>query len=384
MPADEINEQDGGTDGIDSVVERPSPTAEQEQNIQDALDRFFGKASPEELGESEGQEDEEPRQNVSYRRKEQKRQEAEELEEEGLEDEDKSNQDEPEPVEDAEQAKDEPEDAPPAPVAKNEQKKKDIDPSLRFFAEQELGWSKERLDRLVAADPELAEETIRSLADDSLNLSRQFLSRPGPQVAPGTPASVEPPAQQSPTSKLDEFYSNLEAFAESNGQELADVFKLLKAEVIDPVREMIAANEQRAQELERTEARTHFGTIASKFAGLYGDPEGPSTALSEEQQRARALLAQTADELRAGAKLAGREMSVKAALNKAHLLVSREYAAGQVRKEIKEQVQRRSNAITARPTQRRNPATAAPRSRAAAEEALARLAAERGIEWDGD
>lgn len=252
-----------------------------------------------------------------------------------------------------------------------------IDPSLRMAA-NEMGWTDDKINRLYKADPELALETLNTLADTYTNLSQQYLTIPGSQQAAGTPAVTAPLAQkQGPTSQLDTFYTQIEAFAETNGQELANFAKALKSELIDPVREILAANEVRSKDLSATEARATVTTLGEKFPQFYGADD---KALSQVEQNNRAYLAQVADQLRAGAKAQGKELSIKDALQRAHLVATAKVRDQIVRKQISGQVQTRQRGMTAKPTQRRDPKLTGGRSVANATEAVSRKMAELGIE----
>jgi len=374
--ADDFNESDlADVNATEPApAESPDLTPEQDANIQAAVDQFFGKAGEEIVkDEADQPTPEQVQRRQSHNRRAKQEQQAE-LVEDGEEPDPSLEDDAPQPEPQSEEEAT-PEAPAPEPVAQDQN---DIDPTLRYFAETELGWSKDKIDRLVKADPEIATETISKLAESYTNLSRQFLN-PASSVAPSTPApEQQQPAQpQAPTSKLDEFFGKLNEFAEANGEELSDFIKALKDEVVDGYREMRAAYEVQQKELLRTEARTVFTDLSKRFADLYGSEDKAAT---EKQNEAKQRLGELADQIRTAAKLQGRELSVREALNRAHLIVSADYRDAVVRKQITEQVQKRGNAITARPTQRRNPVTSASKTRATAEDAYAKKAAELGIE----
>jgi hypothetical protein len=95
-----------------------------------------------------------------------------------------------------------------------------LDPYLRFVA-QNLGWNDAKINKLLKADPELAEQTFRSLADSYTAMSRQYAGVQAPQgtlLVPGTLNPQQPPAQATdPASRLDKFYSTLAAFKKPTG-----------------------------------------------------------------------------------------------------------------------------------------------------------------------
>jgi plasmid maintenance system antidote protein VapI len=255
-----------------------------------------------------------------------------------------------------------------------------LDPALRFVA-QEFGWTDDKINKLVAADSELATETFSRLADLYTNSSRQLLN-PGSPVAPGTQAQQNAAQSVDPLSKLDKLYANLAGFAEVNGQSLVDEFLTpLKQELIDPVRQMMAAMEVQRQDLNKTEARQTMGTLETKFGDFYGQTD---KAQSPVQKGNRKLLGETADQIRHASRLQGKELSVSQALNRAHLLVTADHRERAVRSQIKEQVQKRSKSITAKPTQRQNPKLVAAKSGAKAADAISRFWADKGIDADLD
>jgi hypothetical protein len=131
--------------------------------------------------------------------------------------------------------------------------------------------------------------------------------------------------------------------------------------------------------LNKDEAQSTFGKLSEQFADLYGKP---GVVKTPEQAEAVRQLGEVADQLRTGAKQRGQKMSIKSALNQAHMQVSTPFREAIVRKTIKEQVHKREKAITARPSQRLQPATSG-KSDAAAEDAISKFAAERGLTgWD--
>lgn len=256
----------------------------------------------------------------------------------------------------------------------------ELDQTLRLAAAQ-FGWGEEQINDFYAANPTMAVSTFEKLAETYTDLSRQYLAPTGSPVAP-VPQSQQTPAQpESPTSKLDALYSDLAAFAEGNGEDIVErLLKPLKAEVIEPLRELMAQNQVRQQELSRSEARQSFQGLAAKFGEVYGADTKP---LSAEQQEARQTLGFLADQLRAGAKMQGRDLSIPDAINRAHLIVSADRRDKVVRNEIKQQVTKRASGLTAKPTQRNNPALVAP-SNVKASNVVSRFWADKGTDVDFD
>lgn len=245
-----------------------------------------------------------------------------------------------------------------------------LDPNLRFAAEQ-FGWTADKIDKLYAADPELATSTFENLLNAFTNLSRQ--NNPAASMTPqGNPA-----AQQQAVSRLDKLYSDLKSFAAENGEPLADHFKAIHEEVIVPFRQMQAELAVQKQQAVRAEVNTVVNDLGKQFPAVYGSGDKATLV----QQQSRQQLYTLADQFRAGASLQGKEMSVADALKRAHLVLTADQRIAEGRKQVVQQVQKRSKAITARPTQRRNPsAMGVSKGESAAAEAYERRANELGIE----
>jgi hypothetical protein len=250
-----------------------------------------------------------------------------------------------------------------------------LDPYLRYIA-GENGWTPEKIDKLYKADPELAQQTFQSIADSYTALSRQYV-QPGSPVAPGTQATTPAQTDASPTPNLDKFMADLAAFSEANGEDMGRFAKLVNDELATPLKAMIAQNVVREQELIREQSVSAFNGVRKDFGDFYGPENGN---LSPGQQQARADLATLADQIRAGAKAQGRDVSIKDAISRAHAVITADIRQAAARREVASQVQKRSKQITAKPTQRRNPRTAGSRSDEAAMAAYEQAAAQIGHE----
>lgn len=356
-----------------SVSDSTAENSGVDQSVVDAINATFGGAPEENVSLANETKAEPAPLNLNAARlakaaKEQK----EELEEDGHGAEEENSV----PAEQAEDAAAEDDAEEPDEVDEDEQPSiPEVDPTLRAIA-KELGWTDEKIDRLNGKDPELLNETLTSLSDVYSNLSRQYLQAGTQQFA----APQQGPPTQNAASGLDALFNPqaLAAFAEANGDELVEKFmKPLYNEVIVPARQAQA----RAAVAEQQAVASEANGVFSKLAEQYPDVYGKGTALSAAEGMSRNKVAQIADQLRAGAKMQGRELSVTEALNRAHLIETSERRASDGRKQVQQQVQKRSKQITAKPTQRNNPAQASSRktdSRAA--EAYERKAAELGIE----
>ncbi len=343
--------------------------------VMDAFAEVFDNASADDLAEAgddsaENTEAAKPSETTIARRRQSKLEQQQELAEEGLESPDGEEIETPsDAVTDTEE-----EEGKEAPVAAAETNPLEGLDANHLFAAQQLGWTDEQIGKLAAADPELAASTLSQLADTYGVLSRQMLN--GTLVNPGFPVQQQPAQPQAPTSNLDKFYAQLEAFTAANGEDLGAFAKALKSEVIDPFKTMLAEAEVSRESARRSEAQGTMKNLSGKFGDFYGTDAKPLTI---QQQQARAMLGQVADQLRAGASMQGQQLSITEALNRAHLIVSSNHQRQAVRTEIKQSLQKRAKTITARPTQRLNKVQASGRSREKAEEGIARFWADQGV-----
>lgn len=315
------------TDGYESAAENPEILA--------AFDRVFGDKTDAEVESGEG---EEPTADEATEEAP-----AEKPEGEG------SQAEEQQPKPEAKQ--------PIKPAAgKEAAKPATLDPSLIQAAKRNK-WTDEQIDRLVKADPELAKQTFGNLHGAYNDLSQQYArlaaagqQRPQQQQQPGA-QQQQPPAQQQTPAGLDALYAKLEEFAKNNGSELVDqLIKPLYAEVIQPFRQMQAAYATQ----QRAAMASEINNVFKGFGDHWKDTYGEAGKLNAQQNEARFTVARMADQIRSGANLQGIEMPVGEALDRAHALFTADRQQQAARQEIAGQVQRRSKAISARPTQRRN------------------------------
>lgn len=261
----------------------------------------------------------------------------------------------------------------------------ELDPVLRSIAE-ESGWTAEKIDRLYAADPELATETFERLADSYANLSRQFLASPGTTPAPVTqhqPAQVQ--GQSTTAPQLPAFLTDeaLQKFAEAEGETAATLLKGMRDHFVAQntalearVQNFEAAAKQAENRAIATEALTAVKSLREKFASVYGASDDARTLTVGQQQKLTELYS-LADQIRAGAVAQGRSISVSDAIKRAHYIVSRDSVKTEARQEISATIRKRAKNATARPTQRTNPRAA---GQTRSDEAAVNVAAEKMAE----
>lgn len=388
MATNELNGQDDLSNAPASEVSEIPDSAM--QAITEKMSDVFGKADDKdrsEMGLSGGKTTPKDTKDVELDAREQRRQsvvkkeQQEDLEDEGLTDPNSPEGIDPKAEKNIAEAKVETDKA-KVEAAGAAPETPALDPTLRLAANQ-LGWSDEKIDKFLKADAELAQETFENLADTYTNLSRQLIGGNASQVAPGTQPQITTAQPQVEASPLDKLLSPaaLATFAETNGQEIVDLFlKPFAAErkaLTDQVKELTAFVEVSQRRAVAQEAGGVMSGLAKTFGDLYGVD---TTKLSLVQQQARQNLANVADQIRAGAKQQGHELSVTEAINRAHLIVSADHRQQVSRKQVTEQVRSRSKQITAKPSQRSNPTLTGVKSDTTAAEAYQRRAAELGIE----
>ena len=344
--------------GEESGVQETQDSQEVSQDVLDHISDVFAQAdgpSAREVG----------------RRASAAKEQTDELVEEGLESEDPSNQTGEEPEAEAEATEEQ------QPVEEAQEPTPKLDPNLRFAAQQ-FGWKDDAIDALYSANADLATQTFENLLNAFTALSRQSgWTAAQPQNA--GPQTAQPAAQpQASKSRLDEIFGGLKQFSEENGDSLGGFVKALHEELVVPFRQLQAEAVLAKEQAIRAEAMTTINTLAQQFGDVYGADESKLTLVHNQ---ARQHLAQVADAIRAGEQAQGRHMSVADALKRAHLIVTADRRKEEGRREVRQQVQKRSKQITARPTQRRKPGAAGSgRSDSAAMEAFERRAHELGVE----
>jgi hypothetical protein len=254
-----------------------------------------------------------------------------------------------------------------------------LNPALRQAALR-AKWTEEQIDQFVGQSRELAEMTFKNLQGAQNDLSSRYAQlgqqRQQPQPAQGQQPPAAPAAAEQPN--LEKLLGDLDAFARNNGQELADVFRALKSEVIAPMQQLKAHYEAQIQQTQAAEVHRTFEAFEKDWSNVYGKGK----EIEPQQWQARQQVAQLADQIRYGAWQQGIDMTLTEALNRANDLFTRDKVAEQARQQVTQQVQRRSRTLTNRPTQRKSPQTAgegAQRSEKSAMAAIEAFWAERGV-----
>lgn len=263
-----------------------------------------------------------------------------------------------------------------------------LDADLKSIA-KEFGWTDAKIDRLFKADPELARETFEQLAANLADQSRSFLP-----PTPATHAAVQKQAgtaQQQATQQASLIPPELsdealKKYADANGQEQADMLKLMRDKLFAPMGELqrrleVAEQAAQAQELKAvaTEATSVIDELATKHPSIYGKGNDLNKLTVQEYNR-RHELTSLADQIRIGAASQGRQLSVKQAITHAHYIMSKDAVQSESRQAVVAAVQKRAKGVVQRPTNRVNPANGpAKRTDASAAEAYSKRMVELGL-----
>lgn len=271
-------------------------------------------------------------------------------------------------------------------------------------AARRRGWTDDRIQRLVQADPELAQETFEQLHQDANELSRRYAEigramQGNPQQQTGQPAPQpygQPPAQGQTPAPGSQFQQPQWPQGQVPGQQqvppqqpqqgqpqggaLLPEFEFpkevleglddeFKSGVLDRVQNhmnqvnqvinnVVARHEQFIQERQNEmlyQQVDQFFDSRKGYEKIYGSGK-QRTDLTQEELNQRMRVLQEADAIHAGARIQGRNLTVHEALEMAHNLVSSQHQRETARRDIQGQLQKRERQATVRPTHRSGPA----------------------------
>lgn len=250
-----------------------------------------------------------------------------------------------------------------------------FDPNLKQIAKDLGTWSQKDIDDFIVSNPTLARITFAKISDGYNALSQQYAR--GAQ-APASPSPQQNVATVASTSVLDDLLSDPKKLAqlqEVAGSELTEGFiKPILAERARQIEDRAFIDGLRKESFVRdiNETFTAFG--GNGFSDFYGK----NGEVTETQSQNRFAVGQLADQIRTGAKAQNVSMTVREALQRAHLIVTADTQKAQARREVQKQVQSRSKQITARPTARKQRTTASVNQEDNALQAVADFWSENG------
>jgi hypothetical protein len=242
-----------------------------------------------------------------------------------------------------------------APTAEELAAKKvvdEFDPNLKRVAAELGNWKQKDIEDFIVANPTLARITFSNMAAGFNNLSLQYAQGARGPAQPGPQQQQQTVATQPNLSALDELLAKpekLKALQEIAGEELTNLF-------IKPMLEERRQQNEDRQFVASLRRDALVREINDSFTDLakggFEDFYGKNGEVTQDQTNNRFKTGQLADQIRAGAQMQGVSMGINEALKRAHLIVTADQTRATVRKEITQQVKKRSTQITARPTAR--------------------------------
>lgn len=238
----------------------------------------------------------------------------------------------------------------------DDSKEKPAIPDNYFRAAAHQGWTPERISKLYEVDPEGTVEFLKKVYEDTNNLNGQFAELGRRKIA------------------LEQAKVNVESKPQETKSEL-DLVKLREQYEDDPVGvmlEIIKTQSPKPQEQSVTQPvqsnqREEDMAIAQQlhtffiskdlevYRDFYGSPDKNNpydwSKSTPGQNANRYAITQEADAIIAGYELQGKQISVREALEKAHLRVTAPITEQIVREQLVSQVKKRSKSLTLRPSQ---------------------------------
>lgn len=220
-------------------------------------------------------------------------------------------------------------------------------PDAYYRAAIHQGWKPDEIKEFFEADPELAMRTLAKNHESTNKLNSEF-ARMG-RIKPEDKKVADSPATSQAIPSV-----NIDAIKEQYGDDSAIVkFAETMQTKLDRVLE------QRI-EPERVDNTPHDDPMRATVDKFFTDPvlkpyedfygAGKDTAkLTQEQHGNRFSMLQMAEDIVIGSQAHGRDITVEAAMEAAHLLVSEPVREKAVREELKATVKKRAKGVTLKP-----------------------------------
>jgi len=217
-------------------------------------------------------------------------------------------------------------------------------------------WSDEDIDDGFKANPAGFLTFAQKMHNSRTNELKQWanIGRQAAQRAQAGP--VESPSATVPMAPANSGFQPIDIdglVKEFGNEELVRQIASPVNTVIEQINSIFPDLQKGVEEIRAARLQTVSTQIESFFTGeplkAFADFYGVRATATEDQMGNRAQVLQTADALRTGAAYQGRDLSVEESLALAHDLVSAEFHKQVVRKEVRAQVQRRSNGLSVKP-----------------------------------
>jgi len=267
---------------------------------------------------------------------------------------------EPEPAGDDDttpEADDEPADDVPDSKSESEPEKPAI-PDNYYRAAIHQGWEPEQISKLYEADPEGTLKILEKTYNDVNSLSQQFA-----QLGRKAKEMQEAPTKQEPEApKSFDLDAWKKSYEEDPAAAMASMFEAMQKQTQGPDQ----ALSQQPQQTSRDEMQERLSTLEQlngffsaddlkAFNEFYGTSKKLDWGdLTPGEYANRQAVVNRADEILAGAELLQTGMTVREAVEKAHLEITAPMLEKIVRKDIIKQVTKKAKSATLRPTKRKD------------------------------
>jgi len=254
---------------------------------------------------------------------------------------------EPGPVEPAE----------PAEPTEPEEPEKPAIPDNYYRAAIHQGWKPEELSAMYELNPEGTLRFLEKTYNDVNNLSQQF-AQLGRKAREVETARVQPQPQPQPQPQGFDVEKFKKAYEDDPASALATALQQLQTARVEPqpqpqpVQQPNKKDEWNDHLAAVEQLNTFFGAEDLKpFAEYYGEAKSLNWSdLTPGQYANRQAVINRADEILAGAELLQKEMSVREAVELAHMELSAPILQQVVREDILKAVKKKASGITMRPS----------------------------------
>lgn len=258
------------------------------------------------------------------------------------EDDDSTSDDEPDEDEDTDETGD-------TDDSKNDKATKEVQlPDAYYRAAIHQDWTPDEIKEFFEADPEKALKTLAKIHESTNKLNSEFarMGRIKPEdrkvADPGTATEVNA-ATSVDMDAIKEQYGDDSAIVKAMTIMQAKLDNIPEQQMVERVDNMPHNDPMRA-----TVDRFFTDSALKPYEDFYG--EGNDTEkLTQGQFKHRHDMLQMAEDIVRGSQLHGRDITVEAAMESAHLLVSEPVREAAIRKELKATVKKRAKGVTLKP-----------------------------------
>ncbi len=210
------------------------------------------------------------------------------------------------------------------------------------------GWTPDEVKEFFEANPEAAIKTLAKIHESTNKLNSEFARigriKPDNKVADSKTATEATATTSIDMDAIKEQYGDDSAIVKAMTIMQAKLDNIPEQQVVERVDDIPRDDPMRA-----TVDKFFTDPVLKSYESFYG--EGKDTEkLTQEQHGNRFRMLQMAEDIAAGSQVHGRNITVEAAMEAAHLLVSEPVREKAVREELKATVKKRAKGVTLKPT----------------------------------